>query len=181
MAEKYVKDRAHNRYAAYCCEDIDERVGALEEAVEALVAGTVPDGAVTLAKLAEDARSWSREINKGLLVAEWIGTRAEYEAHLEEHDYTPLTNVKYIITDDAQPVGSIVTVGVPTDDQYATKTACEIGEEQTSLGRFLTSRFYSIGSGYPEKLAGTWRCLGCCGKWTTDEGAYDLYLFRRVE
>lgn len=104
MPEKYVKDRSHNRYPAYCCDDIDARVGALEVALEALIAGTVPDGAVTLAKLAEDARSWSREINNGLLVAEWIGTRAEYEAHLAENGGTPLTNVKYMITDDEHPV-----------------------------------------------------------------------------
>ena len=102
MAEKYVKDRNHNRYPAYCCEDVDMLL-------------------------------------------------------------------------------DLVTVGVPTDDPYATKTACEIGETTKTLGRFLTSRFYSIGSGYPEKLSGTWRCVGACGKWTTGEGEYDLYLFRRIE
>lgn len=26
MAEKYVKDRNHNRYPAYCCEDMDEKL-----------------------------------------------------------------------------------------------------------------------------------------------------------
>lgn len=122
MFKKFVKDRAHNRHEAYCCEDIDKLIGALQEAVAALTAGTVPDGAVTLAKLAEDARSWSREINKGLLVAEWIGTEAEYEAHLAANGGKPLANVKYNITDKksgcyaqfatgtAFPLGSFVTV-----------------------------------------------------------------------
>ena len=97
MAEKYVKDRAHNRYKAYCCDDIDARVGALEEALAALVAGTVPDGAVTLAKLAEDARTYTREINKGRLISEWIGTQEEYEAHLAEIGGSPLPNVRYSV------------------------------------------------------------------------------------
>jgi hypothetical protein len=180
MAKKYVKDRAHNRYEAYCCDDIDARVGALEDALAALVAGTVPDGAVTLAKMAEDARSWSREINKGRLVAEWIGTRAEYNAHVAGNGGAPLTNVKYIITDDAHPVGSIVTVGVPNDDPDATKTACTIGEVQTRLGRFNASVFYSVGV-TTNALDGSWRCLGACGTFATDEGGYDLYLFKRVE
>lgn len=95
MDKKYVKDGAHNRYPAYCCDDIDARVGALEEAVAALVAGTVPDGSVTLAKLAEDARTHTREINKGRLISEWIGTKEEYEAHLAENGGEPLPNVRY--------------------------------------------------------------------------------------
>ena len=121
MFRKFVKDRAHNRHEAYCCEDIDKLIGALTEAVAALTAGTVPDGAVTLPKLAEDARSWSREINKGLLVAEWIGTEAEYNAHVAKNGGEPLANVKYTITDkksafsqyatsDTFPIGSFVTV-----------------------------------------------------------------------
>lgn len=119
MPEKYVKDRSHNRYPAYCCDDIDERVGALEEAVAALVAGTIPDGSVTLAKLADDARAWSREINRGRLVAEWIGTYDEYKDHLVANGGEPLANVKYTITDRQSfakmatgtiyPIGSFVT------------------------------------------------------------------------
>lgn len=99
MFKKFVKDRSHNRYPAYCCDDIDERVGAIEEALAALVAGTVPDGSVTLAKLAADARAYTREINKGTLICEWIGTEAEYAQHLAEHGGLPLANVKYSITD----------------------------------------------------------------------------------
>lgn len=138
--EKYVKDRAHNRYPAYCCDDIDERVGALEEAVRALVACSVPDGSITLAKLADDARSWNREINKGKLFAEWIGTQAEYEAHLAENGGKPLANVKYIITNDqtfarvtnhfnGNGVGDLVVVNETLDDrQWLT-----IGERQEKL------------------------------------------------
>lgn len=100
---KYVKDDAHNRYAAYCCEDIDKRLGVLEEALASLVAGTIPDGSVTLAKLAADARTWSREINKGALFAEWIGTREEYEAHLAANGGSPLNNCKYTITTEVVP------------------------------------------------------------------------------
>lgn len=99
MSKKYVKDGAHNRYPAYCCDDIDVRVGALEEAVAALVAGTVPDGTVTLAKLADDARAYTREINKGTLICEWIGTQEEYAAHIAENGGKPLANVRYTITD----------------------------------------------------------------------------------
>lgn len=130
MSDKYVKDGAHNRFPAYCCEDIDKIVGKLVEDVAALVAGTVPDGAVTLAKLAADARTYSRELNKGLLTAEWIGTRAEYEAHVEENNGSPLANVKYIITDDEQ--GARITT-----DAYAVGSlvaAMEVinGEDMTS-------------------------------------------------
>lgn len=96
---KYVKDDAHNKYPAYCCEDIDTRLARLEEAVAALVAGSVPDGSVTLPKLANDARTWTREINKGLLTAEWIGTKAEYEAHIAENGGEPNANTVYTITD----------------------------------------------------------------------------------
>lgn len=99
MLKKFVKDRAHNRHEAYCCDDIDPRIEALEAAVAALVAGTVPDGSVTLAKLAADARTYTREINKGALISEWIGTEAEYALHLAENGEQPLANVKYSITD----------------------------------------------------------------------------------
>lgn len=99
-SNKFVKDKNHNRYPAYCCDDIDERLGALEEVVAALVAGTVPDGAVTLAKLANDARTYTREINHGTLISEWIGTHDEYEAHLYDNGGKPLPNVRYTITDD---------------------------------------------------------------------------------
>lgn len=99
MLSKFVKDRAHNRYKAYCCDDIDPRLEAQEAAVAALVARTVPDGSITLAKLAADARAYTREINKGTLICEWIGTEAEYAQHLAEHGGLPLANVKYSITD----------------------------------------------------------------------------------
>lgn len=113
MLKKFLKDRNHNRYAGYCCEDIDPRLQALEEAVAALVAGTVPDGAVTLAKLAADARSYVREINKGRLLAEWVGSQAEYDAHVAENGGNPLPNVKYIITDDVPlPPDMAVKLGV---------------------------------------------------------------------
>lgn len=107
MFKKFVKDRAHNRYTAYCCDDIDERVGKIEEALAALVAGTVPDGAVTLPKLADDARTYTREINKGTLFAEWIGTEAEHSQHLTENGGAPLPNVRYTITDAALPPQTI--------------------------------------------------------------------------
>lgn len=105
MFKKFVKDRAHNRYPAYCCDDIDARVGAIEEALAALVAGTVPDGAVTLAKMANDARTYTREINKGTLICEWIGTEEEYNAHVAENGGNQLPNVKYTITD--KKLGSV--------------------------------------------------------------------------
>lgn len=111
MFKKFVKDRAHNRYEAYCCEDIDKLLAYLTEAVEALVAGTVPDGAVTLAKLAADARTYTREINKGLLLSEWVGTHAEYLEHIEANGGQPLPNCRYTITDKnvshAETVSSI--------------------------------------------------------------------------
>lgn len=99
MFTKFVKDRAHNKYPAYCCEDIDARLGLIEEQLAALVAGTVPDRAVTLAKLADDARTWAREINRGTLFAEWIGTYNEYEEHIADNGGEPLPNVRYTITD----------------------------------------------------------------------------------
>ncbi len=99
MFKKFVKDRAHNRYEAYCCEDIDKLLGALSEAVAALVAQTVPDKSVTLEKLAEDARTYTREINHGALFCEWVGTYAEYTAHLAANGGQPIANVRYTITD----------------------------------------------------------------------------------
>lgn len=101
MFKKYVKDRNHNKYPAYCCEDIDgdlgARVKALEEALEGLVAGIMPDGSVTLAKLADDARSYTREINKGRLLSEWVGTQEEYAEHLAANGGSPLPNVRYSV------------------------------------------------------------------------------------
>lgn len=103
MDKKFVKDKNHNRYPAYCCEDIDSdlgaRVKALEDKLKGLVAGVMPDGSVTLAKLAADARTYVRELNKGELIAEWIGTELEYKAHISENGGNPLPNVKYTITD----------------------------------------------------------------------------------
>ena len=144
MAEKYVKDRAHNKYPAYCCDDIDARVGALEAAVAALVAGTVTDGSVTLAKLADDAQKYAREINKGTLYAVWIGTTEEYNKHLEENGGEPLVNVKYIITDglpsahvtDLQyPVG--VGALVLVKETYEGLLTLNTGETQRNL--YITS------------------------------------------
>ena len=188
MDKKYVKDRAHNRYPAYCCDDIDERVGALEEAVSALVAGTVPDGVVTLAKLADDARSWAREINKGLLLAEWVGTQAEYEEHLAENGGQPLANVKYIITDtgayaqltaDDYPVGSIVTVGVDP----ALNKEFYIGDICDKIKRLgsLKDKFFLYAS-YNPQTAEKWRCIGYCGEGVIDDNITgSFYMFQRVE
>lgn len=193
MAEKYVKDRAHNRYPAYCCDDIDERVGKLEEALADLLETMLPEGTVRLSSLAEDARSWSREINKGRLVAEWIGTRAEYEAHVAENGGEPLANVKYIITDDEHLVGSVVTVFALTSyinaggETITEAQRYEIGDEVNTLCTNTTdSRYYlvpagsNVGNG---DIKGTFRCVGLCGtcELSDGSGAGDLYLFQRVE
>ena len=114
MNNKYVKDGKHNRYPAYCCEDIDKDLGArvkgLEEAVAALVAGTIPDGSVTLAKMAAEAHTYMREINKGRLLSEWVGTQEEYDAHVAENGGEPLANVRYTITD--KPASYAAKAGV---------------------------------------------------------------------
>jgi hypothetical protein len=202
MDKKYVKDRAHNRYPAYCCDDIDARVGKLEEDVAALVAGTVTDGSVTLPKLADDARTYVRELNKGTLIAEWIGTEAEYQEHLAAHAYEPLPNVKYTITDKpsfaqltgyGMPVGSLVTVALLSYDEGATKTRFTVGElvdcSDTSKHLYKIgdgSEWYTYGYGAIElnRLKGTWRCIGYCGDGTDplDENLPQrMYLFQRVK
>lgn len=138
MFTKYVKDGAHNRFPAYCCEDIDKKLAYLIEAVEALVAGTVPDGAVTLAKLAEDARTYTREINKGALLCEWIGTEEEYALHLAENGGKPLANVKYTITDKAPfewqeiaettiSTNSSISLELDADSNYLFEIAIDAG------------------------------------------------------
>lgn len=113
MFKKFVKDRNHNRFPAYCCEDIDKdlgtRVKELEEALAGLVAGIMPDGSVTLAKLADDARTYVREINKGRLLSEWVGTQEEYAAHIAANGGEPLANVRYTIAD--KPASYAVKAG----------------------------------------------------------------------
>lgn len=188
MADKYVKDKAHNRYPAYCCDDIDERVGALEEAVAALVAGTIPDGTVTLAKLAEDARSWAREINKGTLVCEWIGTQAEYEAHLEENGGEPLANCRYTITDNGFELfalGSFLTARATemdlTDAPFVIGWKYDLYIEATSYGE-VTGDCAEIKEGDGlTKLDGKWRCCGECAIVSTSDNDYRYALFQRVE
>lgn len=196
---KFVKDKAHNRYEAYCCEDIDKRLGALEEALAALVAGTIPDGSVTLARLAADAMSYTREINKGRLFAEWVGTTEEYKAHLEEVGGEPLANVKYIITDDPEParvtvhseestqvlsVGSIIPVMCPVEDEERTNPQFYVGSVCNTFSRFsLTGAQYYQPSN-SKTLEGTWVCLGLCGYlptgYTSATTPYGVYLFQRV-
>lgn len=176
MLKKFVKDRQHNRYPAYCCEDIDERLGVLEAAVQALVAQTVPDGAVTLAKLADDARTYTREINKGTLFAEWIGTEEEYKAHIEENDGQPLTNVRYTITESTSlPVGSLVVVC-----DYSNKVV-NIGETRDIYAKHSDGvvsayeAFFTDKSGTCQKISGTW---ASCGTAVTNEATFTI--MRRI-
>lgn len=195
MLSKFVKDRAHNRHKAYCCDDIDPRLEALEAAVAALVAGTVPDGSVTLAKLAADAMTYAREINKGTLICEWIGTQEEYEQHLSEVGGSPLPNVRYSITNgnppaevskfdemSALPVGTIVAVRV------------FIGEEAASLyrvGNKITSLYYAPEANYfftyphshMSDLRETRGVFVCCGSCATEEESDSLYqncLYQKI-
>lgn len=188
MSDKFVKDRAHNRYPAYCCDDIDVRVGALEAAVAALVAGTIPDGSVTLAKLADDARTYRKDLNSGALFAEWIGTESDLSDHMRDHDYEMLPNVKYILTDETAPahitdddllVGALITVGVD-DSQEKSFQIGETCSNFTKSENFAT--FYKYNESY--QMAGTWRCIGRCGHLDGVEGessSTTFYLFQRVE
>ena len=205
-SNKFVKDKNHNRYPAYCCDDIDARLGALEAAVEALVAQTVPDGSVTLAKLAADARTYTREINKGRLISEWIGTRAEYTAYRDSVMIDP--NTRITITDDPAPA-QVITEYYPDGQFELPVGALVIAHNSTNQGGFLrTAELYVVetlyaGSGiwapyaftdrtaaeqYADdtqgmmcKLEGTWRG---CGSFTVTEGGsiQSIHtLFQRVE
>ena len=189
MFKKFVKDRAHNRYEAYCCDDIDERVGKIEEALAALVAQTVPDGAVTLAKLSDDARTYTREINKGTLISEWIGTSEEYAAHIEENGGEPLPNVKYIITDEPAPA-HITTTAFPVGSLLIAWTDYVlydygVGQVITRLylpksnNYFYRYAFHSeaaaqeqVPEGYTniETLTGSWVCCGSVDNTYLGEG-----------
>lgn len=40
MQKKYVTDGAHNRYPAYCCDDVDGLLGAHNHAASAITEGT---------------------------------------------------------------------------------------------------------------------------------------------
>ena len=193
---KYVKDKNHNRYEAYCCEDIDKRLALLEAAVADLVAGTIPDGSVTLAKLADDARSYTREINSGQLVQEWIGTSADYVSYLSQHG-EPDGNIKFIITDQNAPpfiqtddlvVGSIITVSECVDDRIFKN-----GEVYDGLYYYAAVGapiHYSVKNGeYPaaniKLIEGRWRCLGATGY--VENNQHDIetrvyyYIFQRIE
>lgn len=192
--KKFVKDRAHNRYEAYCCEDIEPRLKAMEEQLAALVAGTIPDGSVTLAKMAADARTYRREINSGALFCEWIGTKEQYEQHVQENGGQPLANCRYTITDDNlgalittddYPVGSLMSV-------YKTVTADEANDTpfigKTVDGLDIVTYEASLSTRYsvtPTKKNGTWRCIGYFGRNTfmngTTSSLCDFYLFQRIK
>ena len=194
MEKKYVKDKAHNRYPAYCCDDIDERVGALEEAVAALVAGTVPDGSVTLAKLAEDARSWAREINRGTLVCEWIGTQEEYDEHVAENGGKPLANCRYTITDyglEPYAIGSFIAVR--SESVYLGDAGFVIGNERElylaidSTGTPMKAHAEIGRRVYPDisesdyiQLEGMWRCCGETATREASDGTWHYALYQRV-
>ena len=186
--EKYVKDKAHNRYPAYCCDDIDKRVGALEEAVAAIVAGTVPDGSVTLAKLAADARSWVREINRGTLVCEWIGTQEEYDAHISENGGEPLANCRYSITDapvpfaqitgSDYPLGSLVTVRAA--ESALGDAGLAVGDERALYldpSKSFAEIAKTTGS---SQLVGTWRSCGETAIIDEDGVLYHYAIYQRV-
>lgn len=187
--EKFVKDKAHNRYKAYCCDDIDELVGALIEAVEALEAGTVPDGAVTLAKLAKDARSWVREINKGTLICEWIGTQEEYDAHIAENGGEPLANCRYTITDAPVPFAQITSSDYPIGSIVTVRAAeAALGDAGLAIGdeRALyidpNRNFAEIAKATGnEQLVGTWRGCGETAIMTEDGVTYHYAIYQRVK
>ena len=205
MNEKYVKDRNHNRFPAYCCEDIDAdlgaRVKALEEALEGLVAGIMPDGSVTLAKLAADARSYRREINKGLLFCEWIGTQEEYDAHVEENGGEPLANVRYTITDDNifseipspdfsdVPIGAVV-VACTNFFHYPSDVVGSLVLRKTYLdGEYQEARIFIVAEQPADDptlthekttLSGKWLCLGQTAA-DTENAMWTPYLFQRIE
>ena len=193
MFKKFVKDRAHNRYEAYCCEDIEPRLKAIEEKLEALVAGTIPDGSVTLAKLANDARTYTREINSGTLFSEWIGTRAQYDVLVEQNGGNPPQNVRYTITDDNS------SAQVTTDD-YAVGSLMVVIKDATDGGDLyapyigdtvdgldIETSFRSHATWYkenPTNKNGTWRCIGYFGRNTFRDGTTDytadFFLFQRI-
>lgn len=194
MFKKFVKDRAHNRYEAYCCEDIEPRLKAMEEKLEALVAGTIPDGSVTLAKLANDARMYTRETNSGTLFTEWIGTQAQYDAHVQQNGGHPIPNCRYTITDgtphaivttDDYAVGSLMVVfklATDGEDLYAPF----IGD--TVDGLDIATTYKSKATLYKENPTtknGTWRCIGYLGRNTYRDGTTDhtadFYLFQRIQ
>lgn len=191
---KFVKDKAHNRFPAYCCEDIDTRVGRLEEAVAALVAGTVPDGSITLAKLAADARTYKRDLNSGLLFCEWIGTQEQYEQHVKENGGDPLVNCRYTVTDgtacaivttDEYAVGSLMAVYKEVEEGEANYSP-HIGD--TVDGLKIATLYKSFATKYDENPTiknGTWRCIGYLGRNTFMDGAdshtCDFYLFQRIK
>lgn len=204
MNKKYVKDGKHNKFPAYCCEDIDNDIGArlqrLEEAVADLVAGTVPDGAVTLAKLADDARIYVKEINKGRLICEWIGTQEEYDAHVAENGGEPLANVRYTITDAETyikvsdmlsgtdlPVGTSLAIYSENDYKLGDKTKIYmlVTISQTT-GEVIVRAMRGEKSGETNdsliysnsyEMAGEWQCCGETG--TTSTGKY--FMFQRIE
>ena len=64
MQEKYVKDRAHNRYPAYCCEDIDKKATEQEKFNNALLDGSQAVGKAREAEHADEASVAYRDADK---------------------------------------------------------------------------------------------------------------------
>lgn len=197
MEKKYVKDGKHNKFPAYCCEDIDALLGELVEAVEALVAGTVPDGSVTLAKLADDARSYVREINKGRLISEWIGTKEEYDAHIAENGGKPLPNVRYSI-EGGEKYAQVVTDEYPVGSVMSVRVECEVwGADKFRIGDTIEGKLESFTNAlgqaamcfeYKESgvleayaVAGKWRCCGLVATDTSASATCQYYIFQRIE
>lgn len=202
MEKKYVKDGKHNKFPAYCCEDIDNDLGArvkqLEEALEGLVAGIMPDGSVTLAKLANDARTYVREINQGRLISEWIGTQEEYDAHVAENGGEPLPNVRYTIqgvekyaqiaTDDNEyPVGSVMSVLVSCDVygsllfRVGDTIENKLQNFTNVLGECQPYLEYKSAPIAGSGVAGKWRSCGKCGYEEIDGEKCEYYIFQRIE
>ena len=104
----------HCKRETYGADHIDD----IEKKVDDLTEGTIPDGSVTYAKLAKEAKQNSEEINTGAVMREWHGTSEEYDAHIKANGGQPLPNVKYYVT--GEPIHANTADGVVkgTDGKY---------------------------------------------------------------
>ena len=124
MEKKYVKDGAHNRYAAYCCEDVDEKLGEIDTKIKELEETGENGATFTPSVSSEGVLSWTND--KDLENPDPVNIKGEsaYE-HAKAGGYTGTESVFNIKLSEtvgytAQDLRSDLAVGNVYSDKAVT-------------------------------------------------------------